>query len=135
LGESWRSQPRLLSAIAKRGRFALSCSGVAIATGLVMTFGGVALRNQRSELEVQQQLAIAHVERESEERLARAERMATMGTFAMGVVHEVSTPLGVIIGRAEQIAGRPDQDDRDVRAAQAIVGQTVPCSFGRSVLR
>ena len=97
--------------------------GVAMATGLVMTFGGVALRNQRSELEAQQQLAIAHVERESEDRLARAERMATMGTFAMGVVHEVSTPLGVIIGRAEQISGRPDQDDRDVRAAQAIIGQ------------
>ncbi|MGA3122661.1 MAG: HAMP domain-containing sensor histidine kinase [Polyangiaceae bacterium] len=97
--------------------------GVAMATGLVLTFGGVALRNQRSELEAQQQLAIAHVERESEDRLARAERMATMGTFAMGVVHEVSTPLGVIIGRAEQIGGRPDQDDRDVRAAQAIIGQ------------
>jgi signal transduction histidine kinase len=46
-----------------------------------------------------------------------------MGTFAMGIVHEVSTPLAVILGRAEQLLGRANQDERSVHAAQAIVQQ------------
>jgi signal transduction histidine kinase len=46
-----------------------------------------------------------------------------MGTFAMGVMHEVSTPLGVISGRAEQLRPRVDSDERAVRAVQAIMTQ------------
>jgi signal transduction histidine kinase len=97
--------------------------GVIVATGLVLTFGGLALRNQRRELQAQRELAVAAVERERDERLARAERVATMGTFAMGVVHEVSTPLAVILGRAEQLRARAGHDERNLHAAQAILGQ------------
>lgn len=97
--------------------------GVAVVTGLVLGFGGIALRNQRKELEAQQQLRVAEMERERDDRLGRAERIATMGTFAMGVVHEVSTPLGVIVGRAEQLRGRVGQDERGVHAAEAIMEQ------------
>lgn len=97
--------------------------GVALATGLVLTFGGIALRNERRELHAQRELAVAAVERQRDEQLARADRVATMGTFAMGVVHEVSTPLGVIMGRAEQLRARSADDERSVQAAQAIIGQ------------
>jgi two-component system NtrC family sensor kinase len=97
--------------------------GVAVAAGLVLAFGGVALRTQRRELEAQRELAVAEAERVSDDQLARAERMATMGTFAIGVVHEVSTPLGVIVGRAEQLCARAGDDARSARAVEAILGQ------------
>jgi signal transduction histidine kinase len=97
--------------------------GVAVASGLVLAFGGLAWRKQRKELALEQELAVAHAQQVRDDRLARAERAATMGTFAMGVIHEVSTPLGVIVGRAEQLRGRAGQDERAVYAAQTILQQ------------
>ena len=70
---------------------------------LVFAFGGLALRKQRKELELARELAVAEVQRERDERLVRADKLATMGAFATGIAHEVSTPLGVIMGRAEQL--------------------------------
>ena len=97
--------------------------GVLLASGLVLVFGGAALRRQRKGLELQRELAVANVQRERDEDLQRAERVAMMGTFAMGIAHEVSTPLGVIVGRAEQLATRAQGDERTTRNAQAILGQ------------
>jgi two-component system NtrC family sensor kinase len=97
--------------------------GVALAACLVLAFGGFALRTQRRELEAQRDLAVADAEHARDDELARTERIATMGTFAMGVVHEVSTPLGVIVGRAEQLRARVGEDARGARAADAILGQ------------
>jgi signal transduction histidine kinase len=97
--------------------------GVGLSAGLVLAFGGVALRNQRKELELERELAVEQAQREREEQLARAERVATMGTFAMGVMHEVSTPLGVISGRAEQLRTRVDSDERAIRAVETIMAQ------------
>jgi len=97
--------------------------GVLLASGLVLVFGGAALRRQRKGLELQRELAVANVQRERDEELQRAERVAMMGTFAMGIAHEVSTPLGVIVGRAEQLATRAPGDERTTRNAQAILGQ------------
>jgi two-component system NtrC family sensor kinase len=97
--------------------------GVLVASGLVLVFGGVALRNQRKELQVARELAMAQAQRAGDHALARAQRIATMGTFAMGVAHEVSTPLGVILGRSEQLLGRLQGDERAVRGAQVIVQQ------------
>jgi two-component system NtrC family sensor kinase len=102
------------------GRLMLS---VGLATGLVLAFGGLALRKQRKELELARELAVAEVEQARDEELQRASRVGTMGTFAMGIAHEVSTPLGVIVGRAEQLAGRLRDDERGARAAQAILQQ------------
>ena len=98
-------------------------SSVLVASGLVLAFGGLALRKQRKELELAHQLTVAAVERERDEQLLRAERVATMGTFAMGIAHEVSTPLGVIVGRAEQLLARVENDERATRCAQAILRQ------------
>lgn len=95
--------------------------GVLVASGLVLAFGGTALRRQRKELELQRELAVAEVQRARDEDLLNAERVATMGTFAMGIAHEVATPLGVIVGRAEQLLGKVREDERSARSAQAIL--------------
>jgi len=47
-------------------------------------------------------------ELELERKLERAGRLATIGTLASGLAHEIGTPLGVIRGRAEfLLAGKP----------------------------
>jgi two-component system, NtrC family, sensor kinase len=97
--------------------------GLVVASSIVLAFGGIALRKQRRELVLERDLAIAAVENDSDQRLARAARAATMGTLAMGIAHEVSTPLGVIVGRAEQLLGRASGDERAERAARTIVEQ------------
>jgi two-component system, NtrC family, sensor kinase len=97
--------------------------GVLVASGLVIAFGGVALRRQRQQLELQRELAVAEAQHARDEDLLEAERVATMGTFAMGIAHEVATPLGVIVGRAEQLLAKVRDDERAARGAQTILTQ------------
>jgi signal transduction histidine kinase len=82
---------------------ARSILSVLTTTGLLLAFGVVALRTQRKELGLESELALAALRDEQNERLASATRAAALGTLAIGVAHEVSTPLGVIAGRAEQL--------------------------------
>jgi len=96
---------------------------VALSTGLVLAFGGLALRKQRMQLELARELAVAEAARASDERLVRADKLATLGALATGIAHEVSTPLGVILGRAEQLRPRVEGDERSQRAVQAILEQ------------
>ncbi|HEX3771175.1 MAG TPA: HAMP domain-containing sensor histidine kinase, partial [Polyangiaceae bacterium] len=102
------------------GRLLLS---VFVTSALVIAFGGAALRRQRKELELARELAVAEVRRQADETLAHAQRAATMGTFAMGIAHEVATPLSVIVGRSEQLLGRLRDDERATRNAEVILGQ------------
>jgi len=104
-----------------RRRLVLSVVTVAC---LVLAFGGIALRNQRKELMLERELALASVEQRRDERLERASKAAAMGTLAMGVAHEISTPLGVIAARAEQMMPRVAPDERLSASVAAILSQT-----------
>jgi signal transduction histidine kinase len=96
---------------------------VVVASGLVLAFGGLALRTQRKQMSLAHELEVAAVQSELDERLVHADKLATMGALATGIAHEVSTPLGVIVGRAEQMLSRLNGDERSRRAVEAIVQQ------------
>jgi two-component system, NtrC family, sensor kinase len=89
---------------------------------LVLAFGGFAMRQQRKELLLERELAVAELQQSADDRLQRASRMAALGTLAIGVAHEIATPLGVIAGRAEQLLPRA-ADDRTRRGLDAIQAQ------------
>ena len=62
---------------------------VAGAAVLVLAFGGFAMRQQRKELLLERELAVAALQERGDERLQRAGRMAALGTLAIGVAHEI----------------------------------------------
>ena len=97
--------------------------GTALASLLVGTFGGLALREQRRELELQRTVAVAEAVHARDRRLVEADKLATLGALATGVAHEVSTPLGVIVGRAEQLLPRMEPGSRSRNAVSAILEQ------------
>jgi signal transduction histidine kinase len=97
---------------------------VVLASSLVLAFGGVALRTQRKELDLARELAIAELRTARDERLVRADKLATMGALATGIAHEVATPVGVIMGRAEQLLPKVEGDERATRSVNAILEQT-----------
>lgn len=107
----------------QRARYRL-IFGVLFAGGLVATFGAVALRRQEKELQLARALAVADVERRGDERLEHASRAATLGTLALGIAHELSTPLSVIAGRADQLLARVGDDERARTSVRAILDQT-----------
>lgn len=98
--------------------------GVTLAAGLVLLFGSIALREQRRELLLERELAIADLQRDRDKALTSSSRTATMGTLALGIAHELSTPLGIVAGRAEQLRVRAAGDDRAERCVRAILEQT-----------
>ena len=91
-----------------------------ISSGFVLGLGTLALSTQRKDLELGRELAVAEAVRERDERLGRADKLATLGALAMRVAHQVSTPLGVIVGRVEQLVPKVSGDERALRAVTAI---------------
>jgi len=96
---------------------------VAAASSLVLSFGGLAMRNQRKELLLRHRLELADLSGQRDDRLQRAGRAATMGTLAVGVAHEISTPLGIIAGRAEQLVPKLANDERAAGSVRIILEQ------------
>ncbi|MGD0526448.1 MAG: HAMP domain-containing sensor histidine kinase [Polyangiaceae bacterium] len=97
--------------------------GFVVAAAIVVTFGTLALRKQRTELELARRLAVAEAVQARDERLVRADKLATLGALATGIAHQVSTPLGVIVGRAERLAPRVVEDEKARRAVAMISEQ------------
>ncbi len=97
--------------------------GFFLSSGLVLAFGTLALRKQRKELELAHRLELALAVQARDEELVRADKLASLGALATGIAHEVSTPLGVIVGRAEQLAPKVAGDEKARRAVDAIAEQ------------
>jgi signal transduction histidine kinase len=87
-----------------------------LASATVVTFGTLALRRQRTEFELAQRLAVAEAVHVRDERLVRADKLATLGAMAMGIAHQVATPLGVIMARSERLAVTDEKSGRAVTA-------------------
>ncbi|HVB81238.1 MAG TPA: ATP-binding protein [Candidatus Binataceae bacterium] len=62
-------------------------------------------------------------ELELERRLQRTERLATIGTLASGLAHEIGTPMGVIRGRAEFLLQSKPTLSKTQEGLTVIVGQ------------
>ncbi len=91
--------------------------------GVVFMLGTLSFRRMTKELEFERELSLAEVRQRSDERLGRASRAAVMGPLATGVANEMATPLGIIVGRAEQVEKRVAGDERAERAVRTILEQ------------
>jgi signal transduction histidine kinase len=58
------------------------------------------------------------------EQLRHADRLATVGKLASGIAHELGTPLNVVAGRAQLIAGGELEGDDARSSARIIVEQS-----------
>jgi two-component system, NtrC family, sensor kinase len=63
-------------------------------------------------------------ELELERRLQHAERLATIGTLASGLAHEIGTPMGVIRARAEYLLQFKPPPTKSQEGLEIIVGQS-----------
>lgn len=54
------------------------------------------------------------------EQLRHSERLSTVGKLAAGIAHELGTPLSIVAGHAQMIAGREVTGDAALQSAEAI---------------
>lgn len=64
-----------------------------------------------------------HVLSETQHQLHLTERVAELGTLAASMAHEIGTPMNVILGRAEQLMQRTD--DETMKKGLAIIAAQV----------
>jgi signal transduction histidine kinase len=76
------------------------------------------LMNARADLMTRHKRELA-----LERQLQRAERLATIGTLASGLAHEIGTPMGVIRGRAEYLLHGQPEPSKNSEGLQIIISQ------------
>jgi signal transduction histidine kinase len=96
---------------------------ITVLTLLLGTFGYVALKEQRSQLEVARRLEVSALERERDRLLARHDKMSTIAALSGGIAHELATPLGTIVARVEQVLATVEDDPRATAALNAVIEQ------------
>lgn len=94
------------------------------AAAVMSGFAAILWKQQRVEAQLADELAVAESARARDAELVRLSRIATMSALGSGVASELSTPLGVITVRAEQLITRANGDERTTKSAQAIIDQT-----------
>jgi two-component system sensor histidine kinase HydH len=67
----------------------------------------------------------ASQQRELEEQLHLAERLAALGEMVAGISHEIKNPLGIIQSTAELLSGMPDADDKQKQLSLVIKEESV----------
>ncbi len=97
---------------------------VLVVSLLIVGFGLAALRRQRRVALLEQRLRLNRAERSRDIELSRSNRMATIAALASGFAHEIGTPLGVIVGRVEQLRAACGSDAKSTRLLDAIAAQT-----------
>lgn len=58
----------------------------------------------------------------SQEQLRQTEQLAELGTLASGMAHEIGTPMNVILGRAEHLMQRTE-DEKTKKGLETIIAQ------------
>lgn len=117
LGSAWRMRARQEATL---WRLAIS---VVVSGGIVAAIGAYARRRMRRSLELEREITLAEAAREREGALARADKMATLAALSTGIAHELGTPLGVIVGRTEQVLARASTDDRARSSLRIVLDQ------------
>lgn len=59
---------------------------------------------------------------QSQEQLRQTEQLAELGTLASGMAHEIGTPMNVILGRAEHLMQRTE-DEKTKKGLETIIAQ------------
>lgn len=62
-----------------------------------------------------------------EEQMARTEKLASIGTLASGVAHEINNPLGIILGFTEMLLDTTPKDSKQYEMLKTIERQGLNC--------
>ena len=107
---------------AQREEF-ISVLSILIIVAMVLGFGVTAVRREQQRLELAHVLERQRLERERDDQLAGAERIAVASALSLGIAHELATPLGVIAAKVEGL--RRQLTDEKSSAALAIINEQI----------